>query len=76
MRKLLPLALAVLLGGCANMEPQDRRMIGIIGGIAGAALLVSMSKDDEDEPSAAAKCTTVIRPSAGGGISTNATFCP
>lgn len=69
MRKYLLLGL-VLLAGCTSTGAP--RIGAIVGAIAGALLVSSIDDDDEPEP---AHCTTVIRPSPGGGIGTNVTFC-
>lgn len=72
MKKYLLLA-ALLLVGCADMPQQEKRGVVIFGVAAGLALVaVSAADDKPDDP---VKCTTVIRPTPGGGIGTNVTFC-
>jgi hypothetical protein len=63
---VLTLAALSLLTGCARPGM-------LIGGVAAAALIVSVNKRDEREEGST--CRTVIRPNGGGGIGTNVTIC-
>lgn len=74
--KRLPLLLAALLTGCAS-APNDEPRIGLIVGIAAAAVVVmgTSGDDDSEAPGALNTCRTIIRPNGGGGIGTNVTIC-
>ena len=53
--------MALLLTGCANMEPGTKKAVIIAGGIVAAALIVSSNDDDQASP-AAIKCGYVVGP--------------
>lgn len=74
--KRLPLLLAAFLTGCAT-APNDEPRIGLIVGLAVAAVVIagSSGNDDEEEPPVTNTCRTIIRPNPGGGLGTNVTIC-
>jgi hypothetical protein len=73
MRKYLSAVAALLLTGCASMDRDDKVGVAVVSVIAGAALLVSASEDDDDPTPA--KCRTIIRPNGGDAWGPTATIC-
>lgn len=75
MRKCLLTVTALCLTGCAGMSTQEKRAgFTVLGAVAGVALIAAQinAHDEEEQPG---HCTTVTRPTGGGGIATNETFC-
>lgn len=66
--RIAPLA-ALLLYGCANMTTGQKQTAGIIGGIVGAAVLVTLASDEDDvgSDSSELQCHTVIGGDGQGG---------